>query len=300
MRRIGVLMGIEQNDLDAGPRANAFQQRLQDLGWSEGQLQIEYRWLSNDIQRQRTDAAGLAGSTPDLLVADTTAALIALRRVANDIPIVFLRVSDPVEAGFIDSLMRPGGNISGITNFEYAIGGKWLDLIKSIAPQTSLVSAMVFPGMAAHEGLLKSIQEAGANAGIKTQPVAVSEAADLQRAVISTAFESDAGMIVLPHALIEINRLMIIELVAQHRLPTIYPLRHYVGAGGLIAYGLEPLDLYRQAALFVDRVLKGAKLAELPVEQPTKYELVINLQTAKALGLTIPPSLLAHADEVIE
>lgn len=300
VRRIGVLMGIERNDPDARPRAAAFQQRLQELGWSDAQLRFDYRWLDKDIQRLRTDAAELAASTPDLLVADTTAALMALRPMANDIPLVFLRVSDPVGAGFINSLTRPGGTITGITNFEYAMGGKWLDLLKGIAPQTSLVAATLYPGMAAHAGLWTSIEGAAANAGIKTRAVAVREAADLERAIVGIAVENNSGMILLPHAIIEFNRLMIIELAAKHRLPVIYPLRHYAEAGGLIAYGLEPLDLYRQTAVFVDRVLKGTKPAELPVQHPTKYELVINLKTVKALGLPIPEALLAQADEVIE
>jgi ABC-type uncharacterized transport system substrate-binding protein len=301
MRRIGFLMEITQNDPDVQPRAAAFQGRLQELGWLEGRnIRIDYRWAGPDVDRLSAHATELVRSNPDLIVANSTAALTALRPLSGDIPVVFLRVSDPVGAGFVNSLARPGGNLTGITNYEFAIGGKWLQLLKQIAPHISGVTVLSYPGMVAHDGLWRTIEAAAAAFTIETRAVPVRHAAEIESAIVAAAGAPNNGAILLPHAIIEANRVMIIEMAARRRLPVIYPLRHHAAAGGLIAYGLEPLNLYRQVAVYVDRVLRGARPAELPVQQPTKFELVINLKTAKALGIDVPEKLLALADEVIE
>ena len=302
VRRIAVLMGIAQSDPDALPRTAAFQKRLEILGWTDGgNIRIDYRWLTPDAGRLREDAVELVKSNPDLIVADTTAALTALRPLAGDLPLIFMRVSDPVGAGFVNSLARPGGNITGITNFEDAMGSKWLELLKEIGPHISQIVVLSYPGMIAHDGLRRAIEAGAVTLGVKTSAVPVRSTSEIDRALNAAASVPNTGVILLPHAIIEINRLFIIDAASRLRLPVIYPLRHYATAGGLIAYGLEPHDLYNQVAVYVDRVLKGAKPAELPVQQPTKFEFVINLKTAKALGgLTVPRSMLLSADEVIE
>jgi putative tryptophan/tyrosine transport system substrate-binding protein len=301
VRRIGVLMGIEQTDPDASPRAGAFQKRLETLGWIDGQnIRIEYRWLTPNASRLRQDAIELAQSRPDLLIADTTAALTALRPLSSDLPVIFLRVSDPVGAGFVNSLARPGGNITGITNFEDAIGSKWLELLKEIGPRLSQVVVLSYPGMVAHEGLRRAIENAAPRLGVKINSIPVRTTTEIDQALNTAAGSANTGVVLLPHAIIEINRLLIVDLAARLRLPVIYPLRHYASAGGLIAYGLEPHDLYSQVAVYVDRILRGAKPAELPVQQPTKFELAVNLKTAKNLGLEVSPKLLVLATEVIE
>ena len=301
VRRIGFLMGIERSDPDASPRAAAFQERLKALGWIDGEnIRIDYRWLTPNAARLRQDAAELAQSKPDVIIADTTAALTATRPLSGDLPVIFLRVSDPVGAGFVNSLARPGGNITGITNFEDAIGGKWLELLKEIAPQMSQAVVLAYPGMVAHEGLRRAIETAAHTLVIKTSTIPVRSTAEIDGALKTAANVTKTGIVLLPHAIIEINRLFIIEAAARLRLPVIYPLKHYASAGGLIAYGLEPHDLYRQVAIYVDRILSGTKPAELPVQQPTKFELAINIKTAKALGLNVSTKLLALANEVIE
>jgi putative ABC transport system substrate-binding protein len=205
-----------------------------------------------------------------------------------------------VTAGFVDSLAHPGGSITGITNFEYSMGGKWLELLKRIAPSIVRIAALTYPGMAAHAGLWETIKAAAPTLGLAATAVSVRTGADIEGAIAAAAREGGHGIVLLPHAIVEINRLEIIAAAARHRVPVIYPLRHYAAAGGLIAYGLEPLGLYGQAAVLVDRVLRGAKPADLPVMQPVRYELAINVKTATALGLEVPDNLLALADEVIE
>jgi putative ABC transport system substrate-binding protein len=294
-------MGMGETDPEAPPRVAAFERRLQGLGWTRGRnLRIDYRWASDDLEVLRAAAAELIALGPELMVADSTAALGTLRPLARGLPVVFLRVSDPVTAGFIDSLARPGGSITGVTNFEYSMGGKWLELLKQIAPQIAHVAALTYPGMAAHAGLWETIKVAAPKLGLEARAAPVRTGADIEAAIATAAREGVMAWSWLPHAIVEINRVQIIAAAAQHRLPVIYPLRHYAAAGGLIAYGLEPLDLYRQAANFVDRVLRGAKPADLPVMQTVRYELAINVKTAKALGLTVPDKLLVLADEVIE
>jgi putative ABC transport system substrate-binding protein len=301
MRRVAFLTIITQNDPDVQLLRSAFHDRLHELGWLDGRdIRIDYRWAGPDVENLRAHATELVRSNPDLIVADSTAALTVLRPLSGDIPVVFLRVSDPVGVGFVNSLARPGGNLTGITNFEFAMGGKWLQLLKQIAPLTSRVTALLYPGMIAHDGFWRTIEAAAAPLTVEARAILVRHAADIEGAIVAAAGAPNNGVILLPHAIIETNRFMIIEMAARHQLPAIYPLRHYAAAGGLIAYGLEPRNLYRQVAVYVDRVLRGARPAELPVQQPTRFELAINLRTARALGLDVPPSLLAIADEVIE
>jgi putative ABC transport system substrate-binding protein len=299
--RIGVLMGVAEADPQARPRLAAFRKRLQELGWSEDRnIQIAIRWVGESAEHLRAGVADLVAMTPSLIVADTTAVLSALRPAAGSIPIVFLRVSDPVNSGFVESLARPGGNITGVANFEYAIGGKWLELLKQVAPWMRQVAVLTNPGMTAHEGLRRAIEEAGPSFAVAIRALPARDTAEIERAILAAAGEPASGLILLPHLVIESNRGLIIAMAAQRRIPAIYSLRHYTSAGGLIAYGPEPRALYRQAAALVDRVLRGAKPAEVPVQQPANFELSINLKTANALGLTLPATLLALADEVIE
>ncbi len=298
--RIGVLMGVAEADPEARPRAAAFQKRLQELGWTEGRIQIDYRWVGENAERLRAGVAEVVALAPSLIVADTTAALSAVKPAAGNIPIVFLRVSDPVNSGFVDSLARPSGNITGIANFEYAIGSKWLELLKQVAPRVAHVTMLSYPGMIVHEGLRRAIEAAAPSFAVTARAVPVRDTAEIERAILAAADEPRSGLIVLPHLVIETNRGLIIDMAARYRLPAIYPLRHYTSAGGLIAYGPEPMEIYRQAAAMVDRILKGARPADLPVQQPTNFELSINLKTANALGLTPPETVLALADEVIE
>ena len=301
VRRIGVLMGLVENDPDAQPRIAAFRKRLQELGWTEGRnIQFDYRWMTPGGERLRADAAELVKNAPDLIVADTTSALAALRPFSGDIPVVFLRVSDPVGGGFIDNLARPGGKITGIANFEYAMGGKWLELLKQIAPRLSRMTVLSYPGSSAHAGLWQVIESAAPSFKLEAKNAPVRDTAEIERAILAAAGEPDSGLLLLPFVTIEINRAAIIDLAARHRLPAIYPLHHFATAGGLIAYGVEALDLYRQTAVYVDRILKGTRPSDLPVQQPGKFELVINLKTAKMLGLEVSSMLLALADEVIE
>jgi len=295
VQRTGVLMGIEKDDPDAQPRALVFQKRLQSLGWNDGgNLSIDYRWMVPDAARLRPL------SWRNQIQADTIAALTELRPLSRDLPVVFLRVSDPVAAGFINSLARPGGNLTGITNFENSMGSKWLELLKQIAPRTSNVVVLSYPGMIAHDGLWRAIDASAPTFDVSAKTIPVRDTADIERAITAAASEPTSGLILLPHAIIEINRLFIIEKAARVRIPVIYPLRHYAEAGGLIAYGLESHDLYSQAAVYVDRILRGTKAAELPVQQPTKFELAINVKTATALGIEVPATLLSLANEVIE
>jgi putative tryptophan/tyrosine transport system substrate-binding protein len=301
VRQLGVLMGMQQSDPEAGPRVAAFERRLQELGWTAGRnVRIDYRWSSENSEKLRAQAAELIALAPELIVADGTAALTTIRPLARGLPLVFLRVSDPVGAGFIDSLARPGGSITGITNFEYMMGGKWLELLKQIAPRIARATALVYPGMSAHAGLWETIKVAAPTLGLEVNAVTVRTGSEIESAITAAAQQPDHGIVLLPHAIVEISRLQIIAAAARHRLPVIYPLRHYAPAGGLIAYGLEPLDLYRQTAVLVDRILRGSRPMDLPVMQPTRFELAINLTTAKALGLTVSDRLLALADEVIE
>ena len=301
MRRIGALIVFAENDPEQRARHTAFLNRLEELGWKEGRnLRIDYRFSEGDPERMRSHARELVALSPDLILVQTNPALTALRQTTSTVPCVFVQVSDPVGSGFIKSLAHPGGNITGFTNFEPEMGGKWFEVLKENAPDIVRAVVLLHPDLSVHSAYLRAAEMAGRRFGTAMIAAEVRNVADIERAVTALAVEPRSGLIVLPHPVHFVHRDQIIALAARHRLPSIYPLRLFANAGGLMSYGINQIDQWLRAASYVDRILKGAKPADLPVQQPTKYELVINLKTAKALGLTIPPSVLARADEVIE
>jgi putative tryptophan/tyrosine transport system substrate-binding protein len=301
MRRVGVLMGMTADDPESQVRLAAFAQGLQQLGWSVGQnLQIDYRWGGGNAELMRKNATELIALAPDIILAHSSTALTPLLQATRTIPIVFTTVADPVGAGYVDSLARPGGNVTGFSNFEYTIGGKWLELLKEIAPRVTRVAVFRESAIAAGPGQFGAIQAAAPAIGVEVLPIDVRNADEIERAVTPFAQSSNNGLIVTASPGSALHRDLIITLAARHKLPAVYPYRYVVAAGGLLSYGPDFADQFRRAASYIDRILKGEKPADLPVQAPTKYELVINLKTAKALGLEVPPLLLARADEVIE
>jgi putative ABC transport system substrate-binding protein len=301
IRRIGVLMNLAEDEAEAPRRVGAFLQGLQELGWTDGRnVRIDYRWAGGDAERIRRSAAELVALAPDVILANASPSVVALQQATRTVPIVFVNVADPVGAGFVEGLARPGGNATGFTLFEYGISGKWLELLKEIAPRVARVAVLRDPAIAAGSGQLGAIQSVAPSFGVELSPLGVRDAPEIERAVTAFARSSNGGLIVTASGLANIHRDLIITLAARHRLPAVYSYRFFVAGGGLISYGPDRVDPYRRAAGYVDRILKGEKPADLPVQQPTRYELVINLKTAKALGLEIPPALLARADEVIE
>jgi putative tryptophan/tyrosine transport system substrate-binding protein len=300
-RRIGILTALAENDPEISPRLGGLRQALQALGWTDGgNLGMDIRFAGGDADRMRTQAVELIGMTPDGLLAAGGPATAALRRATRTIPIVFVQVVDAVGAGFVANLARPGGNITGFTTFEYAVSGKWLGALKEIAPQVIRVAILYSAGHATGPGHLGAIQAVVPSLSVQLTPMAIFDATEIEPAIKTFARDPNGGLIVLPGALVAAHRTEIIALAAQHRLPAIYPYRYYVASGGLVSYGVDTVDQYRRAASYLDRILRGTNPAELPVQASTKYELVINLKTAKALGLEVPPTLLARADEVIE
>jgi putative tryptophan/tyrosine transport system substrate-binding protein len=302
MRRIGVLMGIAENDADAKPRAMAFQQGLEELGWTKGRnIRIEYRWAAADPEHMHAYAAELVALAPDLILANTTPVVAALQLATRTIPIVFVNVVDPIGPGFVDSLARPGGNITGFLIFEFSMGGKWLETLKEVAPRDKRVAIIFNPQTAPFgESFVRVVEAAAPTFAVETVSAMVHDNAELESAVASFAGKPDGSLIVLPDIFTTSHRDTIVALAARNRLPAIYPFRYFAASGGLVSDGVDGTDLFRRSASYVDRILKGEKPADLPVQAPTKYELVINLKTAKALGLSIPPTLLATADGVIE
>ena len=301
MRRIGVLMGLAADDQEAQARLTAVVQGLEQLGWTAGHnVQIDYRWGGGDVDRYRRHAAELVALAPDVIVASGGGVVGPLRQATRSIPIVFTQVSDPVGAGFVDSLARPGGNATGFTQFEYGISAKWLELLKQIAPRLGRAAVLRDPAIAAGLGQWGAIQAAAPSLRVELRPIDVLDPGEIERAVTAFARELNAGLIVTTSGLAIRHRELIVSVAARYRLPAIYPYRFFATAGGLISYGPDTIDPHRRAAGYVDRILRGEKPADLPVQAPTKYELVINLKTAKALGLEVPPMLLARADEVIE
>jgi putative tryptophan/tyrosine transport system substrate-binding protein len=299
VRRVGVLMGIA-DDFEGQARIAVFRQALQALGWSEGRnIQFIYRWSGGDVAHARQFAKELLDLRSDVILTNSTPATVAVRDVTRATPTVFVQVSDPVGAGVVQSLARPGGNLTGFTNFDLSTAGKWLELLKRLAPNITRVAYLFNPNTAP---LLyaKAVETAAPLLSVKSIPAAVHNAVEIERALEQVARESDSALLVLPDLFNVTNRQSIIALAAQHRLPAVYPFRYFVTSGGLMSYGTELLDTYRQAASYVDRILKGERPSDLPVQLPTAFELVINLKTAKALGLDVPPTLLTRADEVIE
>jgi putative ABC transport system substrate-binding protein len=274
---------------------------LQELGWTDGRnARIEYRWGAGDVGRISRYAAELVALAPDIILSSGSPSVAALQQATGGVPIVFVAVVDPVGSGFVESLARPGGNITGFTLFEYGISGKWLELLKEIAPRVTRVAVLRDPALASGGGQLGAIQSAAPSFGVELSPVGVRDAGEIERTVTAFARGPNGGLIVTGSTLATVHRDLIVMLAARHKLPTVYPQRYYVTGGGLVSYGADLVDPYRRGANYVDRILKGDKPADLPVQAPTKYELVINLKTAKALGLEIPQTLLARADEVIE
>jgi putative ABC transport system substrate-binding protein len=301
MRRIGVLMQFSADDPEGQRMVAALQQALQRLGWSEGRdVQIDIRWGRNDVERDRKYAAELIALAPDVMLGSGTLQVAALQHVTHALPIVFVGVSDPVGAGFIDSLAQPGGNVTGFMIFEYSMSGKWLELLKQITPRLTRAAVLrdaINPAGIAQFG---AIRATASSLGVDVSPIGVRDDGEIRRALAAFARSADGGLVVTPSAGVSGYRNLIIALAAQYKLPAVYAFRDNVTNGGLISYGPDLVDQFRPAAGYVDRILKGEKPAGLPVQMPTKFELVINLKTAKALGLTIPQSLLASADEVIE
>jgi putative tryptophan/tyrosine transport system substrate-binding protein len=299
-RRIGVLMNFGADAPEGQARVAAFIQALQKLGWNEGDnVRIDVRWPGDDSERFRKYAEELVGLNPDVILASAGQAVGALQRITQSVPIVFANVIDPVGAGYVASLARPGGNTTGFTSFEYSIGAKWLELIKQIAPRVTRIAVLRDPAYAAGIGQFAAIQTAATSA-VELSVIDPRNPGDLKRAVATFAREPNGGLIVTGSASAAVHNELINSLAMQHRLPAIYPFRYEVLSGGLASYGPNTVNIFGRAATYVDRILKGAKPSDLPVQAPNKYELVINLKVAKALGLEVPPALLATADEVIE
>jgi putative ABC transport system substrate-binding protein len=303
VRQIGVLIPFAESDAEAQAQVAAFREGLQRLGWTAGRnVQFEYRWAAGEVGRIRTFAKELVELQPDVILARTTAVTAALLQETRTIPIAFVVVSDPVGDGFVASMARPGGNVTGFTNVEASLGGKWLELLKGIAPRVARVAVIFNPNTAPGGGsyYVRLVKDAAESIAVKMVATPVQDAAEIERAIDAFTREPNGSLLVLPDVTTAFHRELIIALAARHRLPAIYANRYYVASGGLVSYGVDIVDLYRSAASYVDRILKGAKPSDLPIQAPTKFELVINLKAAKAIGLDVPASLLARADEVIE
>jgi putative tryptophan/tyrosine transport system substrate-binding protein len=301
VRRVGVLLGFAESDSEAKAWLAAFEEGLQKLGWSQGRnLRIDYRWAGNDEARLRSYAAELVGAAPDVLFTSTGLALVALNRETRSLPIVFVQVADPVKLGFVETLARPGGNITGFTTFEYSIGGKWLELLKDTAPGSTRVAVMFDPRNPTQAQYVQGIEASAPSFGVQLTLAAVRDAGEVERAIDAFAQQPNGALIVVPNIVTLLHRDLIVALAARHRLPAVYAYRVYATAGGFMSYGIDLAEVYQRAASYVDLILKGAKPGELPVQLSAKFELVVNLKAAKALGLTIPEPFLQRADEVIE
>jgi putative ABC transport system substrate-binding protein len=302
VRRIGVLVASPADDAEWQVRLAAFNEGLTQLGWIEGRnVRVDTRWATTNADDLRKHAAELAATMPDVLFAASgTSSVAPLLQTTRTVPIVFAIVVDPVGAGFVASLARPGGNATGFTMFEYGMSGKWLELLKQIAPGVTRAAVLRDPAIASGIGQFGAVQAVAPSLGVELSPIDVHDAPEIERAVAAFAGIPNGGLVVTGSPSSTIHRDLIIALAARHKLPAVYWERFYVAAGGLISYGPDRLDQYRQAAGYVDRILKGEKAADLPVQVPTKFQIVINQRTAKALGITIPQSVLTRADEVIE
>jgi putative ABC transport system substrate-binding protein len=299
--RIGVLIPAVADDAEYQARMAAFLQELQQLGWSDGRnVRIDTRWTAGDANFIRKYVAELLGLAPDVILAPGSGSVGPLLQATRTVPIVFTTILDPVGAGFVDSLARPGGNATGFIAFEYGLSGKWLELLKQIAPSLTRVAILRDPATAAGIGQFAAVQSVAPSFGVELRPIDVREAGEIERAITAFARSSNGGLIVTVSSGSSIHRDLIVALAARNKLPTVYGARYFVTSGGLISYGPDRVDQYRRAAGYIDRILKGEKPADLPVQAPTKYDLVINLKTAKTLGLSVPQTLLASASEVIE
>jgi ABC-type uncharacterized transport system substrate-binding protein len=300
-RRVGVLLPAASDDVEFQARVGAFLQGLQQSGWSIGRnLRIDTRWATANADDIRRHAAELVTLAPDVILAHGASTIRPLLQVTRSVPIVFPVAGDPVAAGFVDSLARPGGNATGFMTFEYNLSGKWLELLKEIAPGVTRAAVLRDPTVITGASQFAAIQAVAPSLRVEVNPINLRDAGEIEHAVTAFARSSNGGLIVTTGGLAQLHRDLIITLAARHKLPAVYYERFFVAGGGLLSYGADYIDQYRQAAAYVDRILKGEKPGDLPVQAPTKYETVVNLKTAKALGLTVPPSLLARADEVIE
>jgi putative ABC transport system substrate-binding protein len=296
-----MLMNLASDDAEEQTRVAAFHQGLQRLGWTIGRnVQIDYRWGAGNADLIRKFAAELVALAPDVILSAGSPSVAALQQTTRTVPVVFVGVVDPVSSGFVDSLAEPGGNITGFALYDYSIGGKWLEMLKEIAPGVTRVGVIRDAATTAGGGQLGVIQAVAPSVGVEVVPISVRDAGEIERAITAFARLPNGGLIVTGSTLAAVHRDLLVTLAARHKLPAIYYGRYPVVGGGLMSYGPEFVDQYRDAASYVDRILKGEKPADLPVQTPTKYELVINLKTARALGLDVPPTLRAHADEVIE
>ena len=301
LRRVGILMGYPEDDPVARARIAAFRQGLQDLGWTEGSnLYLDYRWPADNPERIRAHAAEIVGLAPDVVMASPAQVTLVLGKMIQNLPIVFVNVPDPVALGLVSNLARPGANMTGFANFEHSLAGKWVEILKETRPAAARIGVLYTRENPAWRGRLRVAEEVAGVLGVVLVPVGVSVEEDIAPAFQSLRQQGAEALVVLPSIFVANHRGPILALAAQHKLPAIYPFRYFAADGGLISYGIDLNDQYRRAAGYVDRILKGEKAGDLPVQAPTKFELVINLQTAKTLGLDVPPTLLARADEVIE
>jgi putative ABC transport system substrate-binding protein len=301
VRRVAALMAYEEGDPLAHMRVLAFRNRLAELGWTEGRnIQIEFRFSGVDSGRMQHDATDLVELAPDVLLAAPAQAALTLQKVASNIPLVFANVPDPISIGLVENLAHPGGNTTGFTNFEVDISGKWLELLKEIAPSITRVAAIYSPQNPVSAQRLRLIETVAPRTGFRIITIPVTNTEDIQSSLKQFAAEPNGGVVVLPSVFMAANRETVIETTARLGLPAVYPFRYFPLSGGLLSYGIDGNEQFRGAASYVDRILRGEKPAVLPVQAPTKFEVVVNLNTAKGLGLTIPPTLLARADEVIE
>jgi putative ABC transport system substrate-binding protein len=298
---VGILMTFLEGDAEGRGYVEALIQRLQDLGWAQGRnLRVEVRWGGTDRDRIQAYANELVTLKPDVIVAHTSLVIPALQRATRTVPVIFMQINDPVESGIVASMAHPGGNITGFTSFELTVGGKWLEILKEIEPRMTRAAVILNPSQSPQLAILQAIEAVAPALDVKLTVVGAQDAAEIERAVSAFADDPNGGLVVVPNPITNRNRKSIAALAVQHRLPAIYAYRYFVEDGGLISYGVEPSELYRRAASYVDRIIKGEKPAELPVQAPTRYTLVINLKAAKAIGLTISAPMQLRADEVIE
>jgi ABC-type uncharacterized transport system substrate-binding protein len=301
LRRIGILMNVAADDSEVPMRLALLLQGLQELGWTVGRnVRIDYRWGGGDATRIRALVSELVALGPDVILASGGTMVGPLQQATRTIPIVFISATDPVGSGYVESLAHPGGNATGFTLFEYGVSGKWLELLKEIAPRVTRVAVLRDAGLPSGGGQLGALQGAAQSFGVELSPVGVRTVEEIERGITTFVRGMNGGLIVTSSSFATFHRDLIVTLTSRHRLPAVYSDRAYPERGGLISYGVNRFDQYRRAAGYIDRILRGDKPADLPVQAPTKYELVINLKTAKALGLEVPPTLLARADEVIE
>jgi len=299
--RIGVLMGIGENDPEAKPRVEALQNGLKELGWAEGQnIHLDYRWTEGDPARTQLLAKEIVDLKPDIIVVHSTPAVKALRQLTSITPMVFVLIADPIGSGFVTSLAHPGGKLTGFMNVDAPMAGKWLELIKEIAPKVRRIALIFNPNTSPYQSFLRSFNENAPKLELQAIPTPVLDADELERSITALGKQPDSGLFVVPDVFVQVHRELIIRLAEQYRLPAVYPYRFFPESGGLMSYGLDTVNVFRQAASYVDRILKGTAPADLPVQAPTIFQLVINLKAAKAIGLAIPESFLTRADEVIE